>query len=45
MGMVVTRRIDVVAMICAIVNGLAQGGGNDVMLSTCLHILGTFALW
>ncbi|KAG0574974.1 hypothetical protein KC19_VG307200 [Ceratodon purpureus] len=37
-------RIDVVAMICAIVNGLAQSGGNDVMLSFCLHILRSFAL-
>lgn len=40
-----TCRVDVVAMICAVVNGLAQSGGNDIMLSTCLHILGSFALW
>ncbi|XP_024375793.1 uncharacterized protein [Physcomitrium patens] len=37
-------RIDVVAMICAIINGLAQSRGNYVMLSSCMHILGSFAL-
>lgn len=38
-------RIDVVGMICAIINGLVQSGGNDEMLSSCLQILGSFALW
>jgi len=31
-------------MICAIINGLVQSGGNDEMLSSCLQILGSFAL-
>jgi hypothetical protein len=37
--------VDVVGMICAIINGLVQNSNSDVMLASCLHILGSFALW
>jgi nuclear pore complex protein Nup188 len=36
--------VDVVGMICAIINGLVQNSNSDVMLASCLHILGSFAL-
>ncbi|CAM6047081.1 unnamed protein product [Sphagnum compactum] len=36
--------VDVVGMICAIINGLVQNSNTDVMLASCLHILGSFAL-
>ncbi|BBM99100.1 nuclear pore complex protein Nup188 [Marchantia polymorpha subsp. ruderalis] len=37
-------RLDVVSMICCVINGLVQNSGDDKMVASCIGILTSFAL-